>query len=227
MNFPTPPERMCPECNEIMACVIRFLPFAHWICLKCGVEVERGADGALITTWPLRGEYTMNDDDIRRRVLTAVLAERYRQTQEIATAEIDDKHTQADWIAIAVRQLGLAANDNAAEDDGRFRRQMVRLGAVALAALEATERRKMKPEKTGESLLTVRLLETVTLTLPAQGNRRMNVVALKDSVMNVHVDPSGNVSAIFPDGLLRLKPSEFQWINPPSDRKEGSSDVTA
>lgn len=53
----------------------------------------------------------------------------------------DDRLSEADWIAIACRQLGLAANDRAEDSPERFRRQMVRLAALAVAAVEANDRR--------------------------------------------------------------------------------------
>lgn len=66
----------------------------------------------------------------------------------------DDQHSPAEWVAIACRHLGLAVDDgqpsSAATDthglgSSRFRRQMLRVAAVAIAALEALERRPALP----------------------------------------------------------------------------------
>jgi hypothetical protein len=74
-----------------------------------------------------------------------ILAERLRQENECGFGPAwDDARTPAEWVAILCRQAGLALDDGGTinGDDGqrRYRRQLVRTAAVALAALESYER---------------------------------------------------------------------------------------
>ena len=78
----------------------------------------------------------------KQSVLDEVSKERAIQDAQWGGAAHDDKHTEPEWIAILARHLGLAANDEAEEEPTRFRRQMVRLAAVAVAAVEAFDRAK-------------------------------------------------------------------------------------
>ena len=78
----------------------------------------------------------------QNELLQEVVAERAAQDQEWGGRPHDDGHGVAEWVALLARHVGLAMNDGATtEDPVRFRRQMVRVAAVALAALEAFERR--------------------------------------------------------------------------------------
>lgn len=78
----------------------------------------------------------MQDDEVLREVGI----ERTAQKMLFSMA-YDDGHTDNDWIAIMARHVGLAANDGGADDHVRFRRQMVRVAALAVAAIEAVDRR--------------------------------------------------------------------------------------
>ncbi len=71
--------------------------------------------------------------------------ERYRQDKQWGGSNHDDKHGENDWLVILMRHLGLAANDEAEEVPERFRRQLVRVAAIALAALESYDRTHEKP----------------------------------------------------------------------------------
>jgi hypothetical protein len=53
----------------------------------------------------------------------------------------DDAHPACGWVALLVRHVGLAVDDGTADADERFRRQMVRVAALAVAAIEAHDRR--------------------------------------------------------------------------------------
>lgn len=52
----------------------------------------------------------------------------------------DDGHTPRDWVALACRHLGLAVDDSRGHDQGRWRRQMLRVAALCLAAVESQDR---------------------------------------------------------------------------------------
>lgn len=74
-------------------------------------------------------------------VLREAALERKRQAEELGyDAHHDDQHGPVDWVAILVRQMGLASADGAKIDPGRYRRQVVRLMATACAAVEALDR---------------------------------------------------------------------------------------
>ncbi len=88
--------------------------------------------------------------DVQEKILDEIQDERDRQDVMFGQKN-DDALLTNDWVAILVRQIGLAASDGAAVDDTRFHRQMVRTAATAVAALEAFRRRHpdhtMTPEK--------------------------------------------------------------------------------
>lgn len=84
----------------------------------------------------------------RESILNEVSAERERQDGMFGGMEHDATHSATDWISIIIRHLGLAVDDGspagiclmddhcAGADPVRYRRQMVRVAAVAVAALE-------------------------------------------------------------------------------------------
>ena len=86
------------------------------------------------------------------KVYDEVLAERCAQDAEHGGPETDDRHSLNDWIAIAARHLGLATNDKAVETPSRFRRQMIRLAALAVAAVESFDRKRTAGPRTPEQL---------------------------------------------------------------------------
>lgn len=89
----------------------------------------------------------------RESILAEVSAERERQDSLFGGACHDDTHSATDWVAILIRHLGLAVDDGspagvcfmndhcAGADPARYRRQMVRVAAVAVAALETFDRK--------------------------------------------------------------------------------------
>ncbi|MCC6419517.1 MAG: hypothetical protein IT429_14890 [Gemmataceae bacterium] len=74
-------------------------------------------------------------------VLAEVREERQQQDARWGGPEHDDRHSPWDWVAITVRHLGLAAEDGGqGVDPVRYRRQMIRVAALAVAAVEALDR---------------------------------------------------------------------------------------
>ena len=70
--------------------------------------------------------------------------ERELQDKQWGGITHDDNHSFSDWIAFIVKHLGKAVLDYkqpAEVREGRFRYQMIRIAALAIAAIQATERR--------------------------------------------------------------------------------------
>lgn len=77
----------------------------------------------------------------QKRILAEVAEERTWQDSRWGGAEHDDRHTPAEWVALLARHLGLAVDDGGeTTDPERFRRQMIRLAALAVAAAESFDR---------------------------------------------------------------------------------------
>lgn len=74
-------------------------------------------------------------------ILEEIDAERLAQDRQWGGPSHDDGHNCNDWIAIMVRHLGLAASDEGAECGERFRRQLIRMAALAIAATESFDRK--------------------------------------------------------------------------------------
>jgi hypothetical protein len=84
----------------------------------------------------------------RETIFREIAQERERQDSLFGGMEHDSTHSATDWVAIIIRHLGLAVDDGspadvclmsdhcAGADPVRYRRQMVRVAAVAVAALE-------------------------------------------------------------------------------------------
>lgn len=84
-------------------------------------------------------------------ILDEVRQERALQDRLFGGADHDDRHMPNEWIAILTRHLGLAAGDAADIDPARFRRQMVRIAALGVAAVEAMDRRGKVAGATGDA----------------------------------------------------------------------------
>ena len=86
-------------------------------------------------------------------ILDEVRNERYLQDEEWGQS-IDDQHTEWEWIALLTRHNGLAVNDGLEKNVGRFRKQMIRVAALSIAAVESFDRKHSKPveKKAGEFL---------------------------------------------------------------------------
>ena len=96
------------------------------------------------------------DPPIQDALIDEIFAERLVQIS-LWGDDHDDRHSHNDWVAILTRHIGMAAGDGspqgvcrtdgrpvAGHDPERFRRQMVRVAAIALAALEAEHRKAEK-----------------------------------------------------------------------------------
>lgn len=68
--------------------------------------------------------------------LLAVLIERGAQAQEWGGADHDDQHTPREWLDFIQAQLARSKPD----DPSEFRGRMVRIAALALAAIESRDR---------------------------------------------------------------------------------------
>jgi hypothetical protein len=69
-----------------------------------------------------------------------IKAERERQDAKWGGAKHDDTHTNFDWIVYLTKHVGKAVSWPF--DKSRFRTQMVRVAALAVAAIEWADRRK-------------------------------------------------------------------------------------
>lgn len=90
----------------------------------------------------------------RTLVMAEICAERARQDGLWGGAEHDDRHSLERWLVILVRHVGLACWDGSPDDvchksertakydPARYRRELVEVAAVAVAALEAFDRRR-------------------------------------------------------------------------------------
>ncbi len=84
---------------------------------------------------------------MRDKIIKEILKERETQIKDRGFTEDSDdlRHGPNEWIAMLARQVGLAGNDGDQEFDGvRFRRQMIRTAAMALAAIESFDRKSQK-----------------------------------------------------------------------------------
>lgn len=89
----------------------------------------------------------------RAGILGEVSIERDRQDSLFGGADWDDQHSATDWVSIIVRHLGLAVDDGspagvclltdhcAGSDPVRYRRQMIRVAAIAVASVETFDRK--------------------------------------------------------------------------------------
>lgn len=75
------------------------------------------------------------------QILKEIVDERANQDLEWGGPDNDELHLQSEWICFVVRQLGkasYAAHELA--DDADYRSRMVKVGALACAAIEAYDR---------------------------------------------------------------------------------------
>lgn len=79
----------------------------------------------------------MNQD-----IIEEVVEERIAQNTKWGGPIHDDANTINDWVATLARHCGLAASDAREIDAVRFRKQMIRVAALAIAAVESADRQK-------------------------------------------------------------------------------------
>ena len=75
---------------------------------------------------------------MRNDIFKEIEAERVAQDERWGGPEHDDKHGSYDWIAFITRNVGLAVTRP--WDAREFRRRMVRVAALAVAAVEWVDR---------------------------------------------------------------------------------------
>lgn len=80
----------------------------------------------------------------RESVFDEIDFERMAQDAQWGGAAHDDGHTATEWVALLTRHLGLAVDDGTGAADERLRKQLVRVAALAVAAIEAQDRRTGK-----------------------------------------------------------------------------------
>ena len=76
----------------------------------------------------------------QQQILDAIFDERWKQDRQWGGPDHDDGHRVNDWVALITRHAGLAVEDGGDDDRSRFRRQMIRVAALAVAAIEAHDR---------------------------------------------------------------------------------------
>ena len=91
--------------------------------------------------------FTFTDD--LGAIFKQIETERGKQDREHGGPDHDDLHHYNDWTAILVRHLGLAAGDEAEVDEARWRKQMIRIAALACAAVESHDRREERKRTAG------------------------------------------------------------------------------
>ena len=86
-------------------------------------------------------------------ILDEVRNERMVQDEKWGGDRFDDLHSISDWVALLTRHTGLAVNDGVTPTD-RFRKQMIRVAALSIAAVESFDRKQSKliEKKAGEFL---------------------------------------------------------------------------
>lgn len=81
---------------------------------------------------------------LQRDILQAIVEEREKQRHIVATAEEDRLKPPGDWIGTLTIWLGKAAQETPlsrgrAYSPGMFRKRLIQIAAICLAALEATD----------------------------------------------------------------------------------------
>jgi hypothetical protein len=75
---------------------------------------------------------------MRQDIFNEIEAERHAQDQKWGGPDHDDRHGSYDWVAFVARDLGLAVTRP--WDAGEFRRRMLRVASLAVAAIEWADR---------------------------------------------------------------------------------------
>jgi hypothetical protein len=74
-------------------------------------------------------------------VLEEVKAEINRQDDQWGGADHDDRHTLEEWVCLMTRHLGLSCDDGVPSSSQRFRKQFIRLAALAMQAVGSIDRK--------------------------------------------------------------------------------------
>lgn len=85
-------------------------------------------------------DYSDSNEGGKQEVVTAILDEREDQDRMWGGPANDNKHTGFDWVALITKQLGEAVESTFHGDAPGFRFAMVRVAALAVAAIESVRR---------------------------------------------------------------------------------------
>jgi hypothetical protein len=75
---------------------------------------------------------------VHENIFNAIIDERHRQDEKWGGPDHDDKHSYGDWIIYLVQHLAKAS---LAVSRQRYRYQLVRIAALAVAAIESFDRK--------------------------------------------------------------------------------------
>lgn len=78
--------------------------------------------------------------DSIRAIFKKVLEERARQDEEWGGADHDDEHDAEDWYGFIEKQIALGRHLDTATSPGKHRSAMVKIAALAVAALQSMNR---------------------------------------------------------------------------------------
>ncbi len=83
-------------------------------------------------------------------ILRSIVTERQCQDSKYGGQRCDDMHTPGCWAQILMRHLGLAFSDAAEIDPVRYRKQLIRVAATCVAAVESLDRLTKRELVAGE-----------------------------------------------------------------------------
>ncbi len=92
------------------------------------------------TTAKQQSNQQSDRDVILDGIITAILDERKKQDRTWGGPANDDKHTGFDWVALITKQLGEAVDSAFRGDAPGYSFAMVRVAALAVAAIESVRR---------------------------------------------------------------------------------------
>lgn len=93
-----------------------------------------------------------DDCEGREKIAAEIITERYRQDVEWGGPEHDDEHCGWDWCRFIAKQNDLAdAKARTGQGEGTWRGRMVKIAALAFAAIESHDR-VVGPDQPGEEL---------------------------------------------------------------------------
>jgi hypothetical protein len=84
----------------------------------------------------------------REGIHRAIDAERERQDEQWGGPDHDDRHGWEEWTWFIQKQLNIARSRVEKGDEAEYRRRLVNIGALAVAAIESFDRRGPIKEET-------------------------------------------------------------------------------
>lgn len=119
----------------------------HVLALAAGAEFEPGSPGRHDEP-PLSATYTFTDQQLNAfvlslqpRVLGDIVDERGRQDSKWGGPEHDDEHLPGAWCGLIQDYAGWARVMAGMDSPDKYRRRMVQVAALAVAAIESHDRR--------------------------------------------------------------------------------------